>query len=110
MNNLVILESPFAGDVEKNIEYARKCMRDCFLRGEYPFASHLLYTQDGILDDNNPEERKLGIGAGLSWGEHAIKTVVYTDLGMSIGMKEGIKLAEGCGRIVEFRTLREDKK
>ncbi len=61
---LVILESPFAGDVEKNLEYARKCMRDCFMRGEFPFASHLLYTQDGILDDDLLEERKLGISAG----------------------------------------------
>ncbi len=106
MNNLVILESPFAGDVEKNLEYARKCMRDCFLRGEYPFASHLLYTQDGILDDNNPEERKLGIGAGLSWGEHATKTVVYTDLGISEGMKQGIQLAKDYGRVVELRSLK----
>ena len=106
MSNLVILESPFAGDIEKNIEYARKCMRDCFLREEYPFASHLLYTQEGILDDDKPEERKLGIGAGLSWGEHADKTVVYTDLGMSEGMKEGIQLAEDYGRIVEFRSLK----
>ncbi|MFH1358598.1 MAG: hypothetical protein ABIH37_01790, partial [archaeon] len=57
---LVILESPFNGDVKKNIKYAKLCMKDCFKRGEYPFASHLLYTQDEILDDTNPEERKLG--------------------------------------------------
>lgn len=47
----VVVESPFAGDIQKNIEYARKCMADCLKRGEAPFASHLLYTQDGILDD-----------------------------------------------------------
>ena len=51
MGKLVILESPYAGEVEKNLDYARKCMKDCFLRGEYPFASHLLYTQNSILDD-----------------------------------------------------------
>ena len=102
---LVILESPFAGDVEKNIEYARKCMRDCFMRGEFPFASHLLYTQKGILNDNNPEERKLGIEAGLKWGEHALKTVVYTDLGISSGMEYGIKLAKEINRKIEFRTI-----
>ena len=33
---LVVVESPFAGDVEKNIEYARMCLRDCFLRGAAP--------------------------------------------------------------------------
>ena len=102
---LVILESPFKGDVEKNIEYARKCMRDCFMRGEFPFASHLLYTQDGILDDTKQDERKLGIEAGLTWGSFAYKTVVYTDLGISEGMKEGIKKAKRESRQIEYRSL-----
>lgn len=102
---LVILESPFAGDVEKNLKYARKCMRDCFMKGEFPFASHLLYTQEGILDDDLPEERKLGIDAGLCWGKFANKTVVYTDLGITEGMKEGIERAKSEGRVVEMREI-----
>ena len=102
---LVILESPFNGDVERNTEYARKCMRDCFMRGEFPFASHLLYTQDGILDDTIPKERELGIWAGLTWGKHAKATVVYTDLGISEGMKQGIARAEEEGRGIEYRVL-----
>ncbi|MBR9705891.1 hypothetical protein GOV14_02540 [Candidatus Pacearchaeota archaeon] len=105
MEKLVILESPFNGNFDANIEYARKCMRDCFLRGEYPFASHLLYTQKGILDDTIPDERKLGIEAGLTWGKFAQKTVVYTDLGISGGMKQGIARAGKEGRNVEYRTL-----
>jgi len=101
----VILESPFAGDVKANIEYARKCMRDCFMRGEAPIASHLLYTQEGILDDDIPEERALGIYAGLLWGAHAEKTVVYTDRGISRGMEYGIENAKKAGRPVEFRSI-----
>ena len=54
MGKLVYLESPYAGDVEKNIKYARLCMKDSLDRGEYPFASHLLYTQENILNDNDP--------------------------------------------------------
>lgn len=102
---LVIIESPFAGDIKKNIIYARKCMRDCFIRGEFPFASHLLYTQDGILDDYIVGERKLGIKAGLKWGENAKKTVVYTDLGITGGMEDGIKNAIKHCRTIEFRSL-----
>ena len=102
---LVILESPFAGDIEKNVDYARACMRDCFKRGEFPFASHLLYTQKGILNDDDLEERRLGISAGLSWGRFAEKTVVYTDLGVTEGMRQGIRDAEYCGREVEMRRL-----
>ena len=45
---LVLLESPYAGYVERNLAYARACMRDCLLRGEAPFASHLLYAANLI--------------------------------------------------------------
>jgi len=99
----VILESPFAGDTKKNTEYARKCMADCFKRGEYPFVSHLLYTQ--CLDDTILKEREIGIEAGLEWGKSAEKTVVYTDLGISKGMEYGIKSAKKAKRKIEYRKL-----
>jgi hypothetical protein len=101
----VIVESPYAGEIETNIKYARACMADCLIRGEAPFASHLLYTQEGVLDDNKPEERKLGIEAGLEIGKRADATVVYVDRGISSGMKWGIKAAEEAGRRVEYRYL-----
>lgn len=104
----VILESPFAGDVERNIRYARKCMHDCLLRGEAPYASHLLYTQEGVLDDTRPEERKLGMEGGFAWIERAAYTVVYTDLGVSNGMKEGIARAATAGKVVLYRELGKD--
>lgn len=44
----VMVDSPFAGDVERNIAFARACLRDCLIRGEAPFASHLLYAQPGF--------------------------------------------------------------
>ena len=104
---LVIMESPYAGDVDRNINYARACVRDCLLRNEAPLASHLLYTQEGILDDTNPEERRLGIAAGLAWLSRASKSVVYTDYGISEGMKQGIKAAEDADITVEYRSLYE---
>lgn len=30
----VIVESPYAGDIEKNVTYARAAIRDCLSRGE----------------------------------------------------------------------------
>ena len=102
---LVLLESPFAGDEETNIRFARACMRDSLSRGESPFAMHLLYTQDGILKDDIPEERELGIEAGLAWCRYASKTVVYTDLGISPGMELGIQRAREEGREIEYRKL-----
>lgn len=102
---LVVIESPYAGDVAANLDYARACMKDCLQRGEFPLASHLLYTQSGILDDTKPEERKLGIAAGLRWAEKADKTVVYIDRGISAGMALGIASAKVKGRVVEYRKL-----
>jgi hypothetical protein len=102
---LVLLESPYAGDTERNLRYLRACMRDCLLRGEAPFASHALYTQPGVLQDEVPTERALGIEAGLQWGRMAARTVVYADLGISRGMEQGVSRARAEGRGVEFRHL-----
>lgn len=103
----VIVESPFAGDVETNLKYLRAAMRDCLLRGEAPFASHGLYTQPGVLDDDVPAERTHGIEAGFAWRHVADATVVYTDRGYSKGMQYGIEDALKRGVPVEYRTLPE---
>lgn len=100
---LVLIESPYAGDVEKNVAYARACMLDCLKRGEAPYASHLLFTQ--VLDDTLPDERKLGIEAGLAWGARADRTAVYVDRGVSKGMLLGIERAITEHRPVELRSL-----
>lgn len=99
----VILETPFAGDVERNRSYAVKCMRDCLLRGEAPFASHLLYTQ--ALNDFDPKQREIGMTAGFAWRETADATIVYDDLGISSGMQRGIDHAKRIGQLIEFRKL-----
>lgn len=101
----VIIESPYAGDVERNLRYLRAAMRDCLVRGEAPFASHALYTQPGVLDDGKLNERQQGISAGLEWGRLAEVTVVYIDLGISRGMQFGIDEAISCGRPIEQRSL-----
>jgi hypothetical protein len=101
----VILESPYAGDVERNLEYGRACLRDSLMRGEFPLASHLLLTQPGVLDDNNPAERKIGIHAGLAWCEFSEGTVVYADHGVTRGMYQGIDRAHALDKPVEYRRL-----
>ena len=102
---LVVLESPYSGDIEKHVSYARACVRDSLLRGESPIASHLLYTQAGILDDAIPDQRQLGISAGLKWLYVAELSAVYTDWGISRGMQLGIEAANMAGVPVHYRTL-----
>jgi hypothetical protein len=86
----VIIESPYAAPtpegIARNVAYARLCVRDSLLRGEAPIASHLLYTQEGILKDGVPEDRALGIAAGLEWLGACDEQIFYVDLGWSPGM------------------------
>lgn len=102
---LIILETPYAGDIKANIIYARKCIKDCMNRNESPIASHLLYTQPGILDDNIPSERDLGINAGLAWYKVADYAVIYQDLGISSGMKNAIEYCIENNIKIEYRYL-----
>lgn len=101
----VIIESPYAGKIERNLRYARACMRDCVLRGESPYVSHALLTQPGVLRDEIPDERALGMELGLAWREASDATIVYTDLGISGGVEYGIAHAKEIGHPIEYRTL-----
>jgi hypothetical protein len=101
----VVLESPYAGNVARHIAYAKMCVKDMLLKGEAPIASHLLFTQPGVLDDNNAEQRKLGIEAGHTWTEVADYIVVYTDFGISKGMQQGIDRALAHSVLVQYRQL-----
>lgn len=86
----IIIESPYKADFREgilaNVHYARECVRSRVLAGDAPIASHLLFTQRGILRDDVPDERKLGIDAGLAWLPQAQAQVFFTDRGWSGGM------------------------
>jgi hypothetical protein len=101
----VILESPYAGDVPANVDYARQCLRDSLLRGEAPIASHLLYTQPGVLRDDDKTERAMGIAAGLAWGVTADATVVYSQPSHEARMRRGIDRAKVESRENKYRHL-----
>jgi hypothetical protein len=103
----VILESPYAGDVERNRAYLRRCLADSLRRGEAPIASHGLLP--GVLDDDVAEDRELGIAAGLAWYVAARSCVVYVDHGISPGMRRGIEEARRfCVEVLERRIGAEN--
>lgn len=102
---LVILESPYGGAVEQNVKYGRSCLKDSLNRGESPIASHLLYTQEGVLDDNLLHERSMGISAGLAWLTKADLQVFYTDNGWSAGMLQAKELGKKLGIKQELRSI-----
>jgi hypothetical protein len=106
---LVIIESPFAGDLRKNRRYARAALKHSLSLGEAPLASHLLYPQ--VLDENSSEQRAQGIAAGLAWAERADLAAFYVDLGrLSPGMVQALQFYTEIGLPVEFRLLYKHKR
>lgn len=99
----VCIESPLAGDTERNVRYADACMLDALERGEAPFLGHLLYPR--VLDDAASEHRDAGIEAHVSWLLRADVVVAYVDFGITNGMKLAIERAHHERIAVEERRL-----
>jgi hypothetical protein len=106
----VVIESPLNDVTEEliqeNLHYARRCLLDSLRRGEAPYASHVLFHHKDLLNDLRPDERRLGMEAGFTWGKEAELVAVYTDRGISRGMQAGIDTYRHRGIPVEMRTLR----
>jgi hypothetical protein len=126
--NFVIVESPYAPPkgatpeqaaiaLARNLAYVRAAMHDCFSRGEVPFASHALFTQEGVLDDTVPAQRKQGIeggffiaqalhaASGMSPSFFSFMRAFYSDRGFSSGMMFGKSDAIAGGQDYEVRFL-----
>jgi hypothetical protein len=103
----VIIESPFSGKTfpQRNYNnlYLIACCQHSMLSGEAPFASHGFYTQ--FLNDKDTFTRTLGIKLGQTVMARASFVAVYCDLGISQGMKEGIKAAHKLGLVIQRRKL-----
>lgn len=83
-NGLTIIESPYAGELERNRKYLARAIRHSVSLGEVPFASHGFFTW--VFDDRDPASRKLGIQLGYYFWPHAERVVFYVDYGESAGM------------------------
>ena len=89
----IYVASKYAGDVDANVKTAIKCCRYVIEQGCMPVASHLLYPQ--ILDDSNPNERKLGLRFGLALLTDCDEVWVFTAGGeISPGMEQEIAVAK----------------
>jgi hypothetical protein len=106
----IIVETPYRSidpsEQQENIIYARKCMKDSIRRGESPFASHLLYTQDGVLDDAIKDDRARGIEMNFNWLLKADLVAVYIDRGVSTGMIKAMQVALMHHIPIEIRTFK----
>ena len=107
MTELIYVCSPYRGDVENNVIYARKLTRLAIENGFCPVTVHLYMTQ--ALDDNDPEERE----AGLKAGQEILKQCKYVLVGNASGYSEGmlaeLDIALAMGKIILMPDYFEDK-
>lgn len=59
----VYICSPYCGDIETNVQNARKYCRAAVEQGCLPIAPHLLFPQ--FMNDDNPSERRAAIKMGI---------------------------------------------
>lgn len=104
-NKLVYICSPYRGDTERNLEYARELTRIALEEGYAPVTPHLYLTQ--VTDDNDPFERGLGMEAAIELLMKCNYIMVGTRYGISDGMRREINIAISSG--IQKITLINDK-
>jgi hypothetical protein len=92
----VYICSRYAGDVQEHVDTAQHLCLLALEDGYAPFAPHLLYPQ--VLDDDKPEERELGMSAGLAFMAVCDEVWVYGADGISAGMRREIDEARRLGK------------
>ena len=102
---LIYVASPYAGDVERNVEYAKQACRTVMESGHAFFAPHLLYP--AVLDDAVPEERQTGIEMGLTLLHRCDELWAFGSV-TSSGMQAEIEEAERLRIPVHRMDISED--
>ena len=87
---LVYICSPYSGDIETNVEAAKRYSRLAVDKGYIPLTPHLLFPQ--FLDDDIPEERELGLFFGNILMSKCSEVWVFGER-ISAGMESEIKRA-----------------
>ena len=101
---LVYICSRYAADekrtVSDNEEAAVRYSRFAIEQGCIPLASHLLYPR--ILDDEDPEQRRLGLFFGMVWLDIAQEIWIFSDGTLSKGMRAEYDRAKKRGYKIRF--------
>jgi len=108
----VIIESPYSGDIEKNVSYAWECLNDSYFRhNEAPIATHLLWTKlstDCIEKEHIPDDkegRKRAMTKCRELRKKINKVIFYVDRGWSGGMKLALEECKEDSIPYEIRRI-----
>lgn len=99
----VYVISKYAGDTKKNVANAITYCKEVISKGKQPIASHLLYPQ--MLDDNFPEQRKMGLAFGLNLLDMCDEAWVFTDDFEDISEGMDLEIRECFRRDIPVRFI-----
>ncbi|MGL4792077.1 MAG: DUF4406 domain-containing protein [Anaerotignaceae bacterium] len=102
---IIYVASPYAGDIEKNIEFAKRGCVFVKEQGHTFFCPHLLYPT--ILNENIPQERQLGLDMGIAMLKCCDELWCFGER-ISQGMANEIEQAQSLN-IPIFRVLEKEQ-
>jgi hypothetical protein len=112
---VVMLETPYSGDIDRNVRYLSACSISCsVLYDELVYASHAAMTQHPraqkvFVSDYDPKWDTLTRDRAIEMSQRmrakCDTTVFYTDLGWSRGMLDAKKHCEDNTLLFEERRL-----
>ena len=97
----IYVASKYAGDIRSNTKEALKHCRYVIAEGGMPLASHILYAASGMLKDDDPQERELGLMFGLALLGLCDEVWVFGDI--SSGMAAEIEEAKRLHKPVVYK-------
>lgn len=103
-NKLCYVCSPYRGNTERNIEYAKELTRLALDSGYVPVTPHLYLTQ--VLDEDEPEQCEKGMAAGTELLKHCRYILIGSRYGLSEGMLAEIDTATENGLAELAATVR----
>ena len=89
--------SPYAGDIDRNTDRAKRCSRFVVDKGGIPLAPHLLFPQ--FMEEE--KERELALFMDIVLLSKCSELWVFGDA-ITEGMRREIRYAQRKGKIVKF--------
>lgn len=99
MNKIIFICSPYQGRVEENKKNAVRYARITAMSGDIPIVPHLYFPS--FLDDNDPNERMIGISKGLELMNICDEVHVFV-FDITEGMKIELDYAKEIRKPVRF--------
>jgi len=96
---LVYICSPYAGDIETNVNNTRRFCRFALKKNTIPLAPHLLFPQ--FIDDDNPSEREVAMYMNMVLLGKCNELWVFGST-ISKGMKKEIDKAKKRKQLIRY--------